>query len=267
MNERREMKRGLAGGVGAMAILGAVLSSCGGSESRDVGSHAVLFDGPPGELLPHEIGRTSRFLVSARSGDDTIWSLFTTRVLSEGPDGEFILESAPDGGRPRRIRAREVGDQVRLEAVAVEQPDGFLWADVRPPAVLVQTPVIAGEALETRFVRTVEVLLEIDGVQQARSITFEGTSERTPRAREEIIVGDRALSALAFDVRGESQLASVGDLADDGSAPTLRLALRGTEYRSPGVGLVREVAKLTIQVGDANAVVHLRTEREFDHEG
>ncbi|MDG2303613.1 MAG: hypothetical protein P8R42_02985 [Candidatus Binatia bacterium] len=246
--------------TGILALLAALVAGCGGD---DAGEDGILFAGPPGELLPHETDRRSRFLVHTRSGDEAISTILTTRVLNEGPDGVFIVEGTPDGGPPRRLRARETETQIRLEAVSVDGPDGMHWTDIDPAAVLVETPVVRGRALRTRFVRTLEVLATIDGAPRARSITFEGESVRTPRSRETISVSGMELSALAFDVRGESQTVHLTGHAGAPSDTALRLDLRGTEHLVPGIGLVREVLELTILAGETRTRINLRTERDL----
>lgn len=252
--ERRTQRR-----AAAIALLGALVASCGGAAEKD----GILFGGPPGELLPHETGRSSRFLVHARSGDEATSTVLTTRVLSEGPDGGFIVENTPDGGVPRRLRARETDTQIRLEAVSVDGPDGRLWTTIDPAAILVETPVVRGRALRTRFVRTIDVVTTIDGLPRTRSITFEGESLRTARSRETISVSGMELSALVFDVRGESRTVHVPGLQGTPGDTPLRLDLRGTEHLVPGIGLVREVLELTILFGDTQTRIDLRTERDL----
>lgn len=237
----------------------AALVACGGSGGPStLPEREVLFDGPPGELLPHAAGDTSGFIVTARSGDETISAAVTTTVLSDGPEGEFIVESTSDGGAPRRVRARESEDRIQIEARATAT-DGFGWREVDPPAIVVRTPVIAGRSTETPFVRTTEILLEVDGVRKARAVTFAGQNTRTARAWRTIEIQDGEIRALEFDVEGVGEIVQI-----DGrhtAAGPLQLRFRGTEYRVPRIGLLLETMELTFTSGDASAVVFVRTER------
>lgn len=239
--------------VATLAVAG-----CGGGGQKPAADE-VLFDGPPGELLPHEIGRTQRFRVQARTGLETIASIVTTRVLSEGPDGEFIVEILPDGGAPLRRRVRETSGEIRVEAVGAPRTDGIEWRELRPPAVLVSTPVVANRAVEARFTRTVEILLDLDGARQARGLTFEGETVRTPLRWEVVSVGGRSLEAIAFGVRGESDPLRIAEL--HGDAGEVVLEVDGTEWIAPGVGVVREAFELNLRAHDARSRVFLETER------
>ncbi len=238
-----------------------VPAGCGSGADPTDGD--VLFDGPPGALRPHEVGRTTRFRVTSRVGDERTSSLLTTRVLHEGPDGEFLVESTYDGGAARRARARETDRDIRIEAVAVEAPTGFAWLEVDPAAEVIHTPVVRGEVRQTRFVRTIDAVVEIDGVPAVRPIAFEGASTRVPRGYERIRLGNDVLRAIAFDVRGESRLARIPGVPD-AATPPLRLAFAGTRHLVEDVGLVREHLRLTLSTDAERASFDITTQREPD---
>lgn len=244
-------------------FLFAVTVPTGCGSGADATDDDVLFDGPPGALRPHEVGRTTHFRVTARTGDESTSSLLTTRVLHEGPDGEFLIESTYDGGAARRARARETEQTIRIEAVAVEAPTGFAWLEVAPPAEVIHTPILRGEVRQTHFVRTIDAVVEIDGVPAVRPIVFDGSSTRVPRGHEHIRLGEDTVRAIAFDVRGESRLARIPGVPDP-ATPALRLSFRGSRHLVEGVGLVREHVHLTLSTDDADASFDITTEREPD---
>lgn len=231
--------------------LSASLWACGGSDSGQTADESnVLFAGPPAELLPHDVGRTTTFVVRAQSGVDEITTTVTTAVLSEGPGGEFILETAPDGGSPRRIRAREYDDRIEADAFATLE-DGYLWQDLDPPSLLVWTPLIAGEGRRTGFQRELELLIEVDGDSEVRTVTFSGEIERTPSGLESIAFRGETVEAITFDVKGSGIAASHAGLPGG----SLRISIEGTEHRAPGIGQIREEMTLTIEHADTEAVV------------
>ncbi len=256
------------------AILGATVGlllslapGCGGpdAESPSTGPEPeTLFAGPAGHLRPHETGRTTRFIVRAESAGETRTSVLTSRVLHEGPDGEFVAESATDGGPAHRVRVRDTGDRLEIEATARRTPDGFSWRELDPPAVVVRTPVFAGDGFETTFERSVDALVETEESSQIRTITFEGRAVRTPRSWEAIVVDGRPLDAIAFDIRATSETARLPELSGRALDPSFRLRLAGTEHLVPGLGLVRESAALDISVGGRTARIDLLSERQFD---
>lgn len=237
-----------------------VPTGCG--SGADPTDHDVLFDGPPGALRPHEVGRTAHFRVTARAGDERTSSLLTTRVLHEGPNGEFLIESTYDGGAARRARARETDHHIRIEAVAVEAPTGFAWLEVHPAAEVIHTPVLRGEVRETRFVRTIDAVVEIDGAPAVRPITFEGASTRVPRGYERVRLGNDTVRAIAFDVRGKSRLARLPGVPAP-ATPPIRLSFAGTRHLVEDVGLVREHLQLTLSTDDERASFDITTEREL----
>lgn len=249
-------------GSGPEKWLGLLLCLCGcGGSGTDPTTEAaeILFEGTPAELLPHSVGHTSHFLVTARTDADAISTVVSTTVLSDGPNGEFIVETSSDGGSRRRLRARETEDRIVLEAFTQMETEPE-WTELPQPATLVQTPVVAGTTAAITFARTVDVLLDVDGVREARTITFSGSGTRTPRAVEAISFGDDEISAIAFDLRGDGRADDVPGLPPS-AAEALRLSFVGTEYRAPGLGLVRETVHLTIAAGRNQALIELRTER------
>lgn len=238
------------------------LIGCGSSGQSHVTTTEaadVLFEGTPAELLPHAVGHTSHFVVTARTDADEITTVVSTTVLSDGPNGEFIVETSSDDGRTRRLRARETEDRIVLEAFTKNGTE-LIWTELGEAATLVRTPVIAGATAATTFARTVDVLLEVDGVREARTIAFSGNGTRTPRAVETIPFGDDEIPAIAFALRGDGRADDVPGLPPGATNP-LRLSFVGTEHRAPGVGLIREVVELTIEAGGGGATVDLRTER------
>ncbi|MBM4265489.1 MAG: hypothetical protein FJ144_02560 [Deltaproteobacteria bacterium] len=240
------------------AFAAVLLSACGGaSETADAGE--VLFAGRPGELSPHDVGSTARFRIEARSGSESTSATRTTVVLSEGPDGEFLLETSTDTGIRQRLRARETPDEVRVEAIAVDDGSGFAWRDLDPAAVLVRVPVVAGATLEAEFARTIDLRIESGGASTVRSLVVTGESRRRAVGWEDLVLGGETLRAIRWEIEGESRTETI---VLGGESLEIRAQLRGVEHRAPGLGLVREEADLEISVGGATTAVHLVAERE-----
>ena len=129
----------------AIAIAVAVLlAACGGDGSdaaRSPGDASVLFDGPARRLLPHEAGRTASFRAVATTAGETTTGTFATRVLTD--DGtSFVVEQRSEDGAWTRLHARDDGEEIRAEAF--EDAEAGL-RPLAPPAVLVRTPVVAGQ--------------------------------------------------------------------------------------------------------------------------
>lgn len=230
------------------------LWACGGASTGTPDeAAAVLFEGDVGDLLPHAVGAVARFRVTARSGAEEITTRVTTTVLSEGPGGAFLLETTPEGGPPRRVRARQVGDTIEANAFATLE-DGYSWRQFDPAHVLAWTPLLRGEGRKSGFRRDLEVVLDIDGQRGARTVTFSGELERTPRALESISFGGADVESVVFAVTGEA-VAVDGTGAFFGATKPLRLSLEGTEFVAPQIGRIRDEAKLTLSFGDTVAVV------------
>ncbi|MFM7736799.1 MAG: hypothetical protein ACKPBU_12570 [Alphaproteobacteria bacterium] len=226
------------------------LAACGsgGADSgpSEPGGGKVLFVGPARRLVPHEEGRSALFRVTATTGGATTTTALRTRVASD--DGtSFVVEQRAEDGSESRLHARDVGAEIRAEAVV--DGDGVLRA-VDPAAVLVRTPVVAGEPVQGGFQRSLAVVLRGTDGDVRVVVPFEGTSERTP---------------LGLDEDGAIRFGVVADGA--ATVPTavgtigFRLRVTGEESLAPDVGLVREELDLELRAGSGTATAHLSTLR------
>lgn len=240
--------------------LAAALLGCGGDDATRV----ILFDGSPGDLLPHQLGHVSRFEANVldQEGQVQATTILENRILSEGPYGSFLLETLVDDRPSRRIRARATGDRILIEATAEHHDGTFVWSELVEPVILVRTPVLEGATRSGRFVRTLEVVVRIDGREELHSLRFSGTSTSTARGWEKIEVGSQALEALRFDRQGSGTIESRPGLPPHLS--DLRFSFEGAEHRVVGVGLVREVLALRIGLRGEETRLRLQTERRFD---
>jgi hypothetical protein len=241
----------------ALALLAAILAACGGGSGSN--GPLVLFDGPAAALRPHERGRSSLFDVRISQGDRDITDLRTSHILEDGPDGRFVFETRSEAGTSHRIRGLDRGDRIEIEAIQ----EGDTWRALDPPPVIVQSPLIAGETRETRFLLTLQASVESGGSAASRALTFEGRSARTPRAWETIVVDGYEIPALAIDVRATAE-ATAPHRAE---TPSLRLTMNGSEYLAPGLGLLREVLSLQIDAADKSVALQRETERRFGPSG
>ena len=242
----------------ALALLAAILAACGGNGS-DPNRPLVLFDGPAAALRPHARGRSTLFDVRISQGDRDITDRRTSHILEDGPDGRFVFETRSEAGTSHRIRGLDRGDRIEIEAIQ----EGDTWRALDPPPVIVQSPLIAGETRETRFLLTLQASVESGGAVASRALTFEGRSARTPRAWETIVVDGHEISAIAIDVRASAE-ATAPHRAE---TPALRLTMSGSEYLAPGLGLLREVLSLQIDAAGKSVALQRETERRFGPSG
>jgi hypothetical protein len=242
----------------AIAVAVAVLlAACGGDGSdaaRSPGDASVLFDGPARRLLPHEAGRTASFRAVATTAGETTTGTFATRVLTD--DGtSFVVEQRSEDGAWTRLHARDDGEEIRAEAF--EDAEAGL-RPLAPPAVLVRTPVVAGQTIRGGFHRSLAVVLHTGDGDVRREVPFEGTSERTALGFDEAPVEGRVYpGAIRFGVvaNGRASVPTpVGTIS-------LSLEVTGEETLAPDVGLVREEIDLVLRAGGGSASAHVATVR------
>lgn len=243
------------------AALLAVLAGCGGGGGRDAPPDAgtVLFDGPPAALLPHETGRVATFRVTATRDRATSESGFTATVTANASDGSFVTRYVSATGEVAESTSRDDGSAIRVERF-VADPGGEdeEVAVLDPPTVVVATPVIAGDAIETGFARSLELEIRVGDEVVRRSVLFAGSARRVPRARTSVSVpaGTFADAILyAVDARG------MATLAVPGASVPLTVEVSGEEVFAPGVGGVQETLDVTIRAGDGTTAVRFVTER------
>jgi len=254
MGRTREGMRRFA----AVAALAALVGGCGdGSGEAEPGPPSrgdVLFHGPARGLLPHELGRSALFRAVATAGDSTITATFATRVVED--DGStFTVEQESESGERSRLHAVDDGSEIR--AVASWDEDSGR-REITPPAVLVRTPVVAGEPVRSGFRRSLAVVLHTADGDVRRVVPFEGTSERTPLGfADATLDGTTPPDAIRFALVASGRASvptPVGTIA-------LELEIAGEETLAPGVGLVREEIDLVLRAGGASATARLSTVR------
>ena len=242
----------------AIAIAVAVLlAACGGDGSdaaRSPGDASVLFDGPARRLLPHEAGRTASCRAVAPTAGETTTGTFAPRVLTD--DGtSFVVEQRSEDGAWTRLHARDDGEEIRAEAF--EDAEAGL-RPLAPPAVLVRTPVVAGQTIRGGFHRSLAVVLHTGDGDVRREVPFEGTSERTALGFDEAPVDGRVYpGAIRFGIvaNGRASVPTpVGTIS-------LSLEVTGEETLAPDVGLVREEIDLVLRAGGGSASAHVATVR------
>lgn len=242
----------------ALALLLALPPGCGGGDGG--GSGAELFTGSARELVPHETGRSAGFRVTARQDGRTGVSRFSATVTGNGEDGSFTTRYVSENGSVAEGTARDLGDEIRIVRF-VEDPGGP-GEDVvtlEPPVVVVRTPVIAGEPIETGFLRTLELELRVGSSSERRAILFTGRARRVPRERGPVRVADGTWDdaiRYAVEASGEATIPILGR-----SVP-LRVDVTGDEWFAVGVGGVREDLEVTVRAADERATVTFETERE-----
>ncbi|MBU6284073.1 hypothetical protein KGQ64_17650 [bacterium] len=248
-----------ARGAAASITIAAVLAGCGdgGSGGGDASvppREVVLFDGPAAGLLPHEEGRTAEFRATATAGGESTTASFTTRVVVD--DGRsFVVEQRSGSGGWTRLHAVDDGSEIRIETVEDDETGTRALA---PPAVLVRTPVVAGETIRGGFHRSLPVVLRTADGEVRTTVPFEGTSERTALGFDEAPVDGRVHPGAirwALLASGRASVPTpVGTIA-------LRLEIAGEETLAPGVGLVHEEIDLVLRAGSGSASAHLSTVR------
>ena len=239
------------------ALAASALLACGGA---DEAPPEVLFDGPPGELLPHPPGRTTRFRIRIQSAETraTQTANATTEVLREGPDGSFVMETRIDDRAPRRARARELEDRIQLEATASFASGSFVWTELPEPLVLIETPILRGVPSRGGFTRSLDVTVRVDGRTENRTVRFTGDVERVARGWNQIVLEGVQHQVLVFDLRGDGRSDPVPGLP--AGTDVLHLELRGREERAVGIGLVREALDLAVRLGDRTTSIELQTD-------
>jgi hypothetical protein len=224
--------------------------------------------------VPHTTGRSARFRVTATPRDETLpaeTSGFTSTVLENLADGHYVTEFVSATGERARTIALDAGDEVRIEQVVSNAGTADESARrVEPPAVVVRTPVVAGEAIETSFVRILDLTIEIDGIEATRQVVFVGRAQRVPLERASVSVPAGTFpDALRYATSGDGSTAfSLGLVAVQ-----IALHAQGSESFAQNVGLVVERLSVTIDVsattasGDvstASSSLDLTTERLAD---
>lgn len=243
--------------LGTTAVLALLALGCGGS-GGDAGE--VLFDGAPADLVPHETGRSARFHVTARQGDASDESGFTATVTGNAGDGTFTTRYVSATGAVAESRSRDTGDAITVERF-VNDPGGPAEDVVvpEPPVGVVRTPVVAGDAIATGFVRTLELAIRIDDRIERRAIVFVGSARRVPRARGPVRVAAGTYPdaiRYAVEASGEATLPVLG------TGVRLRVEVAGDEWFAIGVGGVKEELEVTVVAGDERATIAFLTERE-----
>jgi hypothetical protein len=128
-----------------------------------------------------------------------------------------------------------------------------------PPVTVVRTPVIAGEAIETSFVRTLELAIRVGGDLQRRAILFTGSARRVPEERGRVQVADGTYDDAIRYAVAASGAATIPVL---GQSVALQVDVRGDEWFAVGVGGVKEDLEVAVRAGDERATVAFTTERE-----
>jgi len=236
--------------------------SCGGGDGNgdDGGPVAgeLLFDGSAGELVPHDTGRSAVYRVSATFEGETQVSSFTSTITENGDDGSFQTRFESATGALARSVSRDTGDEVRVERF-VNDPGGPDERDavLEPPVVVVRTPVIAGDAIETSFARPLDLTITVDGVAERRQVLFVGSARRVPEANDTVTVPAGTFAAVRYTVsaHGEATIPILGQ----GLRFTADVA--GHEWFAPGAGGVKEDLEVTLRAADARTSVRFVTER------
>lgn len=244
----------------ALALLLFLPLACGGGDGGSGGSSpgAELFAGSADQLVPHESGRSARFRVTARQGDATQVSSFTTTVTANAGDG-FTTRYVSETGAVAESTSRDLGDEIQVVRFVTDP--GGPGEDVAvpdPPVGVVRTPVIAGEAIESSFVRTLELEIRVGTGTERRAILFTGSARRLPEERGRVQVADGTYDdAIRYAVaaRGAATIPVLGQ------SITLQVDVRGDEWFAVGVGGVKEDLEVAVRAGDERATVVFTTER------
>jgi hypothetical protein len=246
-------------GVGVGLLPAVIVPACGGEGGTPAG--VVLFSGPASELAPHELGRSAVFRVTATSAATDETSGFTATVVTSDTEGsEFATDYVSLSGATARAISRDSGDEIAVVAI-VSDPGGAGEATraIEPPAVVVRTPVVAGETIRTSFARSLEAALEINGRPVSQTVLFSGTAERTPIERTTV---DVPAGSFANAIRYEVSAAGEARVTVAGETIELRVTVQGNEYFAPGAGGLKEDVEVQITARDAVRRVRFVTERE-----
>lgn len=241
----------------ALALLLVLPLACGrGSD----GSGVELFAGSADELIPHDTGRSARFRVTARQGDSSDVSSFTATVTGNAGDGGFTTRYVSATGAIAESTSRDTGDAI--EVVRFVNDPGGPHEDVDvpdPSVVVVRTPVIAGDAIETGFVRSLELEIRVGSRSERRAILFTGRARRIPEERGPVSVADGTYAdaiRYAVEASGDATIPILGQ------SVALRVDVAGDEWFAIGIGGVKEELEVTVRAGDDRATVAFTTERE-----
>jgi len=232
----------------------------GGSDGDDAGT--VLFAGTAGELLPHAVGRAAAYRVTATSAGTSDVSGFTSTVTADAGGGAFVTRFVSATGALAESTSRDTGSEVRVERF-VDDPGGPDEQSLvlEPPVVVVRTPVVAGDAIETAFARTLELLLTIDGTVVRRQVLFGGEARRVPETLETVAVPAGTFEAIRYAVAatGAATIPILG-----GASLELSIEVAGAEWIAPGTGGVKEDLDVTVRAAGEEARVRFVTERVPD---
>lgn len=246
--------------LAALALAATLQLACGGSGGSGSDPGAELFAGPAAELIPHDTGHSARFRVTARRGGTSDVSSFTSTVVTNAADGAFTTRYVSATGAIAESSSRDLGDAIEVVRFvnAPGGPDEHV-ATPDPPVVVVRTPVLVGDAIETGFVRTLELELRIGSAIERRAVTFTGIARRVPEERGPVTVAD---GTWADAIRYAVQASGDATLPIAGQRVTLRVDVTGDEWFAIGVGGVRERLDVRVRAGDERAEITLLTERE-----
>lgn len=242
----------------ALALLLALPLACGGGDGGN--PQAELFAGRSDELIPHETGRSARFRVTARHDGASDVSSFTATVTSNAGDGAFTTRYVSATGAVADGTSRDSGDAIEVVRF-VNDPGGpgESVAVPDPPVVVVRTPVIAGDVIDTSFVRTLELEIRTGTATERRTVLFSGTARRIPEERGPVTVADGTYAdAIRYAVRASGE----ATVPIAGQRVTLRVDVGGDEWFAVGVGGVKEQLEVTVRAGDERATITFLTERE-----
>jgi hypothetical protein len=222
------------------------------------GTGEVLFAGGAGELVPHGRGRSAVYRVTATAGGVTDVSSFSATVTEDGADGVFQTRFESATGALARSVSRDTGGEIRVERF-VNDPGGPDERDtvLAPPVVVVRTPVVAGDAIETSFARPLDLEVKTGDVVERRRVLFVGTARRVPEAWETVVVPAGSFDAVRYEVaaHGEATIPVLG------TSLRLTAEVTGHEWFAPGVGGVEERLEVELRAGGTEETVRFVTER------
>ncbi len=243
-----------------IALLLVLPLACGSGGSRGTDAGTELFTGPVDALVPHDTGRNARFRVTAHQGSSSDVSSFTSTVTANAGDGGFTTRYVSAIGAVAESTSRDSGDAIEVLRFVSDPggPDQNV-ATPDPPVTVVRTPVVAGDAIETGFVRTLELEIRVGSATERRAVLFTGTARRVPEERGPATVADGTYGdaiRYAVQANGEATIDIVGKRV------TLRVDVAGDEWFAIGVGGVKEQLEVTVRAGDGRAAITFLTERE-----
>lgn len=244
----------------ALAMLLALPLACGGGSDSGGAAERTLFTGDADQLVPHETGRSARFRVTARQDGESRISSFTATVVANDGDA-FTTRYVSETGAVAEGTSRDLGDEIMVVRF-VNDPGGS-GEQVRvldPPAGVVRTPVVAGDAIESGFVRTLELGVRVgSGDTEQRTVVFTGSARRVPEERGSVRVADGTYDdaiRYAVSASGSTTIPVLGQ------SVAIEIDVRGDEWFAIGVGGVREDLEVGIRAGDERTTVLFTTERE-----